>query len=228
MNPTQNQDYFLIDESVWNEKAGFLFVIADGMKSENEHCRVASLCAKSIYSKYYAETSDNRMMALKNAFEYANHKVCQVCPDVGAACTAALFHGETLHIAQVGNSRAYRLRSEQLTQITQDHSLAAAFIQKGHVTEEDLKIYHHSLYELTRWLGNPSAVEVDIFTETLQPKDSILLCTKGLSGWLHDEDSRICEILKLSAVENAAQALLEPSERAGRYMDATAIVISLE
>ncbi len=228
MTPMHNQDHFVIDEGLWNENTGYLFVIADGIKTLHNDCHIAQLGAEAVYTKYYADISDNRIMALQKAFEYANQEVCETCPNLGTTCTAALFHNETLHVANVGNSRAYRLRDHYLTQITQDHSLAAAFIKLGHVTEDDLRTYPHSSYKLTRWLGSPSAVEVDIFSESLEPKDSILLCTKGVSGWLHEEDNEIAQVLGSHPTEKAAQALMKLVEDAGSASDATAIVIAYQ
>jgi protein phosphatase len=168
MTPTHNQDYFVIDEELWNEKAGYLFVIADGMPSMIKDCHVAKLGAEAVYSKYYANTSDNRTAALKEAFEFANHQVHEVCPpDARTNCTAALLHGKTLHIAHLGICRAYQFRDHHLAQMTQDHTLAFEWVRKGIVTEDDLRTSPHSLYISARHLGYPSALELDIITERL-------------------------------------------------------------
>ena len=85
---------------------------------------------------------------------------------MGTTCVAAVLHGKTAYIANVGNSRAYLIRAGQVKQLSQDHSWVAEQLQFGLLTEAQTRS-HAQRHILTRCLGTQPDVAIDIFKEML-------------------------------------------------------------
>jgi PPM family protein phosphatase len=105
---------------------------------------------------------------------------------MGTTVTAALLEGRRLHVAHVGDSRAYLLRDGALRQITEDHTLVQHLIDEGHISKEEAS-KHPQRNIVTRAIGVAEDVEVDALTLDLLPGDQVLLCSDGLTGVIGDD-----------------------------------------
>jgi len=101
---------------------------------------------------------------------------------MGTTLVMALAFGENLCIAHVGDSRCYRLRDGELTQLTLDHSMAQELCSTGIVGKNTA--YRNVL---TRTLGVERCVDPDVTMQTTYAGDIFLLCSDGLSSYLEDE-----------------------------------------
>lgn len=109
---------------------------------------------------------------------------------MGTTLTALLLHAETatFHIAHVGDSRAYRLRSGRLSQLTTDHTWVQQQVELGRLTALEARTHPLSSV-LTHALGaSGPAPEPDVVCGDLAVDDLFLLCTDGLSGMIDDAD----------------------------------------
>ena len=94
---------------------------------------------------------------------------------------------ESFYIVNIGDSRAYILRDEHLTQLSVDHTYVNNLISAGTLTESEARI-HPKKNMITKALGSGRNVEPDFFRFDLHDNDRILLCTDGLHGELTDDE----------------------------------------
>lgn len=211
---------------------GALFVVADGWGDSHERGEVASeLTIRRVRDDYYQNRQDDISTALQKAIKQANRAIFQANEaehtqgnsefDMGATCVAAVLHEQKLYAANVGDSRIYVLHEGQLRQVTRDHSLVALMVEKGEITSAQVRV-HEKRDQIYRPLGVPE-VEVDLFTETVQEGDTLLLCTDGL--WVLLEDDEMCAIIEGSGPEESAQHLIARANEAGGPDNVTAIVV---
>jgi PPM family protein phosphatase len=184
-----NEDAYLVADSV--------FAVADGMGG---HLAGEIASAKALEpvgaldGKVYADAAD-AVTALRDAVVEANATVSQLAEDeplyrgMGTTLTAVMVEGRRLHIAHVGDSRAYLLRDGQFNQLTDDHTLVQHLIDEGQITKEEAAS-HPQRSIITRAIGVARDVDVDSMTLDLEPGDQILLCSDGLTGVVSDEDIR--------------------------------------
>ena len=128
-------------------------------------------------------------------------------------------------IANVGDSRVYRLGGSELTQVTLDHSLVADLVRAGELTQEEAS-RHPQRNILTRALGIEQDLVIDTWELTPAPGDRYLLCSDGLFNEI--DDDKIAEILMADEeLEKIAQKLVNHALQAGGNDNITALVLSV-
>ena len=109
-------------------------------------------------------------------------------------------------IGQVGDSRAYLLRDNVLTQITNDHSMVADMVRKGVLTEEQAACHPMRNY-ITRAVGTEANIEIDLYTHNRRRGDRWLICSDGLHGMISTEE--LISFMADEDLEKAADSLLQ-------------------
>ncbi len=239
-----NEDSLLTLDLVWNNKSVSrpvgLFVVADGMGG-HEGGEVASGLLVRAVAQHAASELMPRTTAsggepldfgawLTAAIQSGNVEVYersqQAGNDMGTTVVAALVAGDAAYIAHVGDSRAYRINSVGIEQITVDHSLVESLVASNQITREEAR-HHPQSNVIYRTIGDKRQVTVDLDLVTLAAGDSLLLCSDGLSGMLTDET--IHQVVTSAASPQAAcDALIAAANRAGGEDNITAIVIRAE
>ena len=100
---------------------------------------------------------------------------------MGTTLTLGLIEGLRLHLAHVGDSRAYLLRRGELRPLTQDHSWVAGEVRAGRLSPEAAAV-HPRRNLLTRALGANGSVAVDSDTVALEKDDLVIFSSDGLHG----------------------------------------------
>jgi serine/threonine protein phosphatase PrpC len=167
---------------------------------------------------------------LINAIQQANKEILKYgekkksARGLGSTVTAALIANDQAYIANVGDSRTYLLRNGQLRTVTRDHSLVARLVEAKQIEPED--VYSHPQRSLIyRSLGaGHKTVEVDIFQETLQPDDTLLLCSDGLWEMVRQPELRR-ELSAKSSPQKICDALIELANANGGEDNITAVVV---
>ena len=189
-----NQDSFGNDEEFG------LYVVCDGMGGAaggEVASRIATetflAVARQEIEVCRAETSVTCERALQRAAAAANRAVCTKAEfdtryrGMGTTLVAAHLAGSHLTLVNVGDSRAYLLRDRLLRQVTIDHSYLAEQVELGMMTIEEAEA--SSLQSvITRAIGAEPDVHPDIFHETVQPGDVLLLTSDGLTRHVAEAD----------------------------------------
>jgi protein phosphatase len=169
-----------------------LFAIADGMGGARAGEVAAGIAAAALRDGR-RDVSDEA--SLEAVIDEANRRVWErsvadpSTAGMGTTVTVALVDAADGHIVfgHVGDSRAYRLRGDELEQITTDHSLVAELVESGVLTPEEAE-RHPQRSAITRAVGTERAIEVDVFTVPAELGDLVLLCSDGLTDMLSEEE----------------------------------------
>ena len=158
-----------------------------------------------------------------NSKIYNTAKVDPQCQGMGTTIVVGLFYNNTLSIAHVGDSRLYRLRNNELQQVTKDHSLIQELIDRGLYTPEEA---HANTPKnlVTRAMGIEADVDVDVAEEAVLPGDIYLLCSDGLNDMVADEEIHLT-LSKYSAnlVQAADELVKFANKRGGK--DNTSVIL---
>lgn len=134
--------------------------------------------------------------------------------NMGTTIVAAVLIGDYVVLANVGDSRIYRLRDGVFEQMTEDHSWVGELRKKNLISAEDART-HPLKNIITRALGMEPAVEVDVKWEKVKAGDIYLLCTDGLTDLVPDDE--IKGIIERNRADLAAmaKALIAEANSAG-------------
>ena len=220
-----------------------LFVLSDGMGGLDcgevasrltvdtilEHCRKGQASASFPFTGLRIDGVSELTNRLASAVRVANHAVhsaaqhSAISRPMGATVVAVQFADERMSLANVGDSRVYRLRGEDFEQLTRDHSFVAEQMRQGRMTaqEADSSKLHNVLI---RALGVDPEVEVDASEELVLEEDTVLLCSDGLTREL--SDSQISAVLRETEdAQEATERLIDLAKQAGGGDNITAIVL---
>jgi protein phosphatase len=149
---------------------------------------------------------------------------------MGTTATILLFCDKSLHIAQVGDSRCYLLRSHGFWQITRDHSMVEEKVRMGLITRAKAKT-DEMKNVITRSVGFESTVDADLYHVEIQSGDLFMICSDGLSGLVDD-------LVLFQMIEDAtargespqiiAEALIEEANSKGGDDNITSVVVQVK
>ena len=125
----------------------------------------------------------------------------------------------------MGDSRAYRINPDGITQITQDHSLVQMMVDRGEITPEQAKV-NPSKNLITRAVGTEPSVICDIFPLKLEKGDYLLLCSDGLTNLLDDQEI-LFEVVHGGQSDDCCVRLLEIAKKRGAPDNVTCILVSV-
>jgi PPM family protein phosphatase len=184
-----NEDRLLVDEPLG------LFVVADGMGGRAGGEVASALAVEAIAASVRehltglqptAQTAEMLHTALHAADEavWTAAKTHRKWRGMGTTVVVALRQGDQLHIAHVGDSRAYLFHHEELHPLTEDHSVVAQLLKSGQITPRQART-HPLRHQITRWLGSGKAA-ADLVCVPWQGGDTLLLCSDGLTTMVPD------------------------------------------
>ena len=213
---------------------GPLLVICDGMGGEAGG-EVASSMACNAIHKFVQECpeTDKRAVLARNlraAVRQANQEVFAAAAadkglrGMGTTVSAAAIVGNTAVLAQVGDSRAYVLRGNRLTQITRDQSVVSALIQSGQLSEERAPSSMQR-GRVLQALGHEPDVDVSLSIAELRWGDRLLLSSDGLHDFVSHE--AMTDAAGVEGICDAADALVQLAMQAGGADNVSVILAEL-
>ena len=171
MRRTSNQDTFAVlpaaDLQNWR-KRGHLFLVADGMGAHAGGELASKLAADGIPQSYYIHCNKPASAAIRLALTETNAQIHRRglanidFHNMGTTASALLLLPEGALVGHVGDSRVYRLRKNQLEQITFDHSLLWEIQATGKFPSDTNLESVVPKNVITRSLGPNPSVEVDL------------------------------------------------------------------
>jgi protein phosphatase len=142
---------------------------------------------------------------------------------MGTTCIALLLHGAHALVGHVGDSRAYLVRSGEVHQLTEDHSLVNEQVRAGLLTADEAR--HSRLKNIiTRSVGFEEDVLVDVMGLETAPGDRFLLCSDGLSNLI--DNAELGELVWKNDIGHVPQLLIDLANSRGGDDNITVIAIS--
>jgi serine/threonine protein phosphatase PrpC len=222
---SNNQDRYL-----GRPQAG-LWAVADGMGGHQGGEIASQLACEALAERF----GEHTIVGLVDAIEAANSAVHQAGnedPELAGMGTTVVAialvrdnDDEVLAVANVGDSRAYRLADGVLEQLTEDHSLVADMVREGSLSAEEAAT-HPQRNILTRVLGVYDEVPVDVITVSPHHGDRYLLCSDGLFNEVPEE--AIASVLRrLVDPAEAADELVQRAVQSGGRDNVTVLVVDV-
>ena len=128
-------------------------------------------------------------------------------------------------LANLGDSRIYRVLDGELEQISVDHSVVQELVEAGVITADDAAV-HPERHIVTRALGGRGRVDADFFVLPLSGAERLLLCSDGVSGMIDDEQLGAI-LARVSDPRDAADQVVAAAVAAGGRDNATAVVVDV-
>ncbi|MGQ0679246.1 MAG: Stp1/IreP family PP2C-type Ser/Thr phosphatase [Actinomycetota bacterium] len=202
-----------------------LFAVADGMGGHSAGDVASALAIKELIAELKRSDSIGEAVHAANRAIYQKALANPKLAGMGTTITALYGNHASAHIAHVGDSRAYLLRTGSLSRLTQDHTVVSRLVQQGRLMPEDADRHPQRSY-LERALGVDAQVEVDVHVLELFPGDRVLLCSDGLFGMI--DDGLIQQVMETEHdPQRAAERLCEEAIHAGGADNVTTIVIDV-
>lgn len=215
-----NEDSYLVQPP--------LFVVADGMGGHAAGEIASRLAVQSFSESNLTDLSDAQ--AIQKAVAEANRLVFESATGpsqgMGTTCALLLVGDGVAHVANVGDSRVYRLRGDELMQLSRDHTLATEMVDQGLISADQV-LGTDGGSQITRALGGGDTVKSDTTTVELMASDRFVLCSDGLSSLIADDDIKKI-LLNNDTPQEAAEKLVAAANEAGGDDNVTVVVVDID
>jgi len=226
-----NEDSFVVDPR------GRFFIVADGMGGQSAGEKASAL-AVDIIPNRLEQTIDFDKSApaeilkrIDEAVAFANGEIMALSSldaeylNMGTTLAFMVVVGDKFYVGGVGDSRVYRLRGDQLEQITKDHSLTQALLDAGTITAEEAKTHRYKNV-LYRYLGTKeggTGTEAKVLEA--RSGDRFMLCSDGVTDGIKNDLSQIIPLMKQDDLNAAAAAIIKTAEDGGSKDNITCVIV---
>lgn len=235
----KNEDSFLINKDI------NLYVVADGMGGHLGGGFASKLAIATIDEiigeiendpdKYFQNNAVSFKVGefqayLRYAIQQASQRIYEQANQnsslhgMGTTTVALLFRDGKVYVANVGDSRAYRLRDNKIDQITKDHSLVGEQIRAGILSEDEAR-GHRLKNIITRSVGFQDGVDTDIDIKAVREGDRFILCSDGLSNLVKNDEIR--DVVGGNSLEDACRRLIDIANERGGDDNITVVLVEV-
>lgn len=233
---SHNEDCFFVD----NENK--IYIVCDGMGGANAGEVASRIAVDTISQRIIEKIEEIRELSSQNTFD-AKQKIKSIISDAVSEASLKIFEmaskeeskkgmgttlvmliicGENAFISNVGDSRAYLIRDNQVYQVTEDHTLVQEQLKRGLISPEEAKNVTYGNV-ITRAVGVMESVMVDTTHIELMAGDLFLLCSDGLHGYTEDKD--ILLFASEEKLEKMAERAIEFANQRGGKDNITTIFV---
>jgi serine/threonine protein phosphatase PrpC len=215
---------------------GLVLVVSDGMGGALAGDVASRMAVEAVRDVLLGEQNDGNgcdkdsslVDCLRHATLEANKNIHYKsledsrCSGMGATLTGAAIKDDKLDLVQVGDSRAYVMRGQQIRLATKDQSLVQQLVDVGQISEAEAET-HMFRNVILQALGAQNELTPATARIQLRDGDVLLLCSDGLSGKLRNEDIRqiVADAGDLSA---ACSALIAEANNRGGEDNITVVL----
>ena len=205
-----------------------LYMVADGMGGHQSGDLASRYLVRNLCT-YIRETDGEPPEVLLRAVQQVNGELYQLSTEkpeyagMGTTLVAATVKDGVLYVANVGDSRLYRIERSGIHQITRDHSYVEAMVSLGQMSRGSRE-YETKKNIITRAVGIGGHVEPDFFEVSLNPGDYILLCSDGLTNMV-DNSAIYRMVLLPGSLDTKARALTALANQNGGKDNIAVILI---
>lgn len=226
-----NQDY---TATFTNQKNQLLALLADGLGGHQAGDIASRQAVEEIGIAWEATTIDDSEKAVQwflQHIQQANQRIFEkgqsqpTLSGMGTTLEVVTILDNHLALAHVGDSRIYLFREQRLIALTEDHSLVNALLKSGEITQE-MAENHPRKNIITRSLGMPGSLEVDVAIHKIEDHDQLLLCSDGLTNMV--SEPKIAQILlEAASLQDASQRLIDEANAKGGLDNITVLLIDV-
>jgi len=201
-----NEDSMLVrtDRGLW--------AVADGMGGHDKGDVASAMVTDALLHLPIVYGLENLVEAATEALTRVNRELIVLADSgessrtIGSTVVGLAIAGEQFRCFWAGDSRAYRIRGDQIVQLTRDHSLVQDLVEAGMLTPQEA-LDHPNSNVITRAVGVVEDLKIDKVSGDARPGDRFLLASDGLTK-LVDETELVAE-LTTRRPEEAADKLIE-------------------
>ena len=214
-----------------NQDSGYasphLLVVADGMGGAAAGDLASAVAIQTIRQVDAPTPAPQMLDVLARAVHQANDRIADLVEadvaldGMGTTVTGALFDGDELGLAHIGDSRAYLFREGRLERLTHDHSWVQSLVDDGKIDEAEASVHPHRSLLLKVLNGQP-ANEPDLTRLPVQAGDRLLFCSDGLCGLV--DDRTIAEAMAAPELERVLADLVAEARAEGGIDNITVIL----
>ncbi len=210
---------------------GVLLAVSDGMGGHAAGEVASALVVESLERSMAKHPEEARDALLEKAVLQANRDVWEAAhypgrEHMGATLTAMFIHGGVAYIAEVGDSRAYLVRSGNVLPCTRDQSYAQLLVDAGAISSQDAKTSGINNFILQA-MGLKPDVVVALGCLELRDRDAFILCSDGLSNKATVEELRDL-VLTSPHLDVACVRMIDLANKRGGEDNITVIVAGVD
>ena len=211
-----------------------ILVVADGMGGHargEEASKIAlNAISKTVIPRLFDNVPYTRL--LEEGIQSANSNILEHVANnpeahgMGTTSVCAIVKDNKVHIANIGDSRAYVISTDQIRRITKDHSYVQALVDDGKITKEEAYT-HPKKNIITQAIGAASTAEPDTMQLTLADDEHLLLCCDGVIAHLSDEDIQNA-VIKYANPQEACRRIIDVANKRGGTDNISVVLLSSE
>ena len=216
-----NEDSYLVqpDMGIW--------AVADGMGGHEAGALASSTVIAELESIGSAVSAPDLLARFEDRVLRANARLNQIAAErggvlMGSTVAVILIYESFYAGVWSGDSRIYRIRNGSISQLSRDHTEAQELIERGVLRREDAPSYPRRNV-ITRAIGVNNDPELELEHGTLEPGDTFVLCSDGLTG--HVDDQEIMKCVSENDAQAACDALVALTLDRGAADNVTVVVV---